>query len=117
MAHIRSTRIALSAGLIACALSLGACAKNPDGSFVPVTDAQVAAQIERVQTTARAVCGFVPAVATVVDILATFVPSAQPAVSTASTIANAICSRVTAKSLRRGATPTYRGVAIRGQFQ
>lgn len=115
---IRSVRMAAVLGVLAASLTLGACAKNPDGSLVPVTDQQVASQIERVQTTAQAICGFVPAVATVVDILATFVPSVQPAVSTGTTIANAICSRVTAKSARRGmAPPTYRGVVISGEFK
>ncbi len=115
---IRSVRMALALGVVASALTLGACSRNPDGSFVPVSNDQVAAQIERVQDTAKKICGFVPAVATVVDILGTFVPSAQPAISTATTIANGICSRVTAKSARRGGpAPTFRGVRIQGEFQ
>lgn len=97
----------------ACAFALGGCATNGAGPSAPSLDPAVIAQV---QQTASTVCGFLPTVETVAQIIASFT-SAGPVVGVVSQAANGICAAVTAKGVRLGQkAPKYRGVAIRGQF-
>jgi hypothetical protein len=72
--------------------------------------------LEQVRQAAVAVCGFLPAVDTVVAIVAT----GNPIAATVAGLANAICAAVTAlppAEVRRGAPPpTVAGVVIHGKF-
>jgi hypothetical protein len=77
----------------------------------PFTGAPITAA--DVQAAAVAACGFLPTAATVANIIA----AGNPAVATVSTIAQAICSAVTAKGGRLGgAAPNVNGVPVHGRF-
>ena len=100
-------RILLAAPLIGL-LSLGGCA---------TTGSNVNAIVEQVRQVAVATCGFLPTVATVVDIIA----AGNPLISGASAIASAICAAVNSipprtAGRRGGAVPTVAGVVVHGRF-
>lgn len=89
------------------AIALGACTTT--GVTIPgATDPQIIA----IQQQAANLCGWLPTVTTVANILATFA-NANGVVNVASTAAAGICSAITAKGFKKGGTPRYRGVAIR----
>jgi hypothetical protein len=91
---------------VAAAIALGGCAGT-------VTATSVATTIADVQQAAVLACGFLPTAATVASILS----GGNPLVSTASAIAQAICTAVTAKAVRRGGpAPSVGGVVIHGRF-
>jgi hypothetical protein len=92
------------------ALMLGGCATTGG----TVTTAQLISDAQQAATVA---CGFVPTAATVANIISV----GNPLISTASAIAQAICSAVaaaptTAAGKFRGALPTVNGVVIHGRF-
>jgi hypothetical protein len=90
------------------ALLLGGCTTTG-------TSTSTADIIAQVRQTTVAVCGFLPTIDTVAQILA----AGNPSVMIAGTIANAICAAVTATTppaRRRGAVPTVSGVVIHGRF-
>ena len=92
---------------VAAALALGGCATGG------VTATSVATTISAVQQAAVLACGFLPTAATVASILS----GGNPLVSTASAIAQAICTAVTPKSVRRGASvPMVGNVVVHGRF-
>lgn len=95
--------------VLAIALSLGACASGGGGGPIP------ADTVSQIQATARQVCGFVPTVSTVASVIATFTGGGA-IVDMVSQVANGICTAISAKGVRRGATPKYRGVVIRGDY-
>jgi len=99
--------IAAAVGLSACA---GVTGTGPTTGTITgdITVAQV-------QSIANTTCGFLPTVATVAKIIASFA-GASDVVDVVSQAATAICGAVTKPGLRRGAVPVARGVAIRGQF-
>lgn len=115
----------LTVTVAGAAISLGACAHNPDGTPVvaggvvpiiaPTGNASIDNAVTQVQSFAIQACGFQPAASTVAGILATFIPGAAPINSIVTQIAQGICAAVTRKGFRRGGpAPTYRGVAIHG---
>ena len=89
------TALALCCGLAAC-------------NAPQVDDTQTADAVARVQSTAAALCGFVPAASTIAGIF-----TSNPDVQTATQIAAIICSVVTKKGARHW---QYRGVVIKGHF-
>jgi hypothetical protein len=92
---------------VAAALVLSGCAGGG------VTPATVSATISQVQQAAVLACGFLPTAATVASILS----GGNPLVTTAAGIAQAICTAVTAKAVRRGGpAPSVGGVVIHGRF-
>lgn len=97
---------------LAGALGLGGCVTT--GGFTPEQEAQIAA----VQAAAVQVCGFLPTVSTITQIVSSFVPGAGAGVAVGTQIAQAICGAVTAKGLKKGVagTPMVNGVAVKGQF-
>lgn len=109
--------------LIAPALALGllgaGCAPGVNGGpptiEIPTIDPGTVTQI---QTAATQICGFVPTVATVLNIITTFT-GGSGVVAAADQIAQGICGAVTAKGARLGARggPRYRGVALHGSFK
>lgn len=104
---------------VVCALGLSGCA----GTLAQITAAipsteVVNTEIQQVQAIASQVCGFIPTVSTVANIIATLTGTSA-AVSSVTAIANSICSAVTAPIARgkRGAVrPSVRGVPIHGNF-
>ena len=94
--------------MLLAALALGGCTAAQQQ-----TEAQVIAEI---QQDAVLACSFLPTVNTVANILAAGVPG----LSVASSVAQAICSSVTAATtagaLRANAAPTVAGVVIHGRF-
>ena len=69
--------------------------------------------ITQIQSTAVAICGFLPTVTTVANILA----NGNPIVTSITDVASVICAAVTPKAARRGAViPTVNGVTVRGRF-
>ncbi len=68
--------------------------------------------IQEVQGAAVAACKFLPAAETVTNIISL----ALPALSTVSSIANAICAAVTAPGAAPGTTPMVVNVPVRGAF-
>lgn len=103
--------VAVSAAL---ALSLAGCATTVTENLPP---AQQPINIQQVQQLATTVCGFLPTVATVASILATFTGGGT-IVSTAEGVASAICAAVVPRrGARRGAAPPrVNGVTVRGRF-
>ena len=92
---------------VAAALALSGCATGG------VTPATVTTTITAVQQAAVLACGFLPTAATVASILS----GGNPLVSTASAIAQAICTAVTAKAFRRGGpAPMVGNVVVHGRF-
>lgn len=100
-------RLLLSAALAA---SLSGCASV--GGISPTAGSF----IDQVRAATSAACAFLPTAETVANILAT----GNPLVSTASTIADAICNAVKPKlvsgKLRRATAPSVLGVPVHGKF-
>jgi len=97
--------------VLLAAMALGGCASTGTGT---TTTAQIISDAQQAATLA---CGFVPTAATVANIISV----GNPLVSTASAIAQAICSAVaavpvTAAGKFRGTLPTVNGVVIHGRF-
>lgn len=94
---------------LAGSLALAGCA----GTTIPTLDPNVVSQV---QTTAAQICGFLPTVTTVANVIAALV-GAGNTVSTITSAAQGICNAVTTKSARRGGVaPSFMGVAIQGKF-
>jgi hypothetical protein len=92
---------------VAVALALGGCATGS------VTATTVAATVAQVQQATILACNFLPTAATVASILS----GGNPLVSTASAIAQAICTAVTTKAARQGGpAPSVGNVVIHGRF-
>lgn len=109
--------LCLTTGLLASLALAGCATTTPNGGgsttiSIPSIDPAVIAQV---QQTAVQVCGFLPAVETVAGIITSFAGGAA-AVGAITAAADGICKAVTAKSARRGSSPRYRGVRIRGHF-
>jgi len=87
-------------------LLVGGCGVTNPFTGVPITAADV-------QAAAVSACGFLPTAATVANIIA----AGNPTLTTATTVAQAICSAVTAHGGRLGgAAPNVNGVAVHGRF-
>lgn len=88
-------------------LALAGCAKPIDNS-----------QVENIRQSVRSACAFVPTASSVAALLSVFVPTAQPFISTADQIAQAICVEANKSGARRGGRPTLRvqGVVVRGEY-
>lgn len=92
----------------ALVFALNGCAST--GTGTGPTPADVIAEARNI---AVAACGFLPAVSTVAGILA----AGNPALTTASAVASAICAAVTAPAAARGTRiPTVNGVPVQGSF-
>jgi hypothetical protein len=97
-AHMRKllATIVLVGGLSGCATT----------STIPRID------VEEVRLIAVQVCGFLPLVESVAEIIA----AGNPALATGSAVANAICAAVTRASAIRGVIPVVNGVPVKGRF-
>lgn len=100
---------------VACAMLAGCQTTSPTVPATPSLE-------DKVQQTTAAVCGFVPTISTVAQILASFT-SAGPAVDTAAEVARAICKAVgpvspAMRKVSRKAVepPKVNGVVIEGYF-
>lgn len=96
------TALALSVALMA-----GGCASTGSSSS--------SGTIDQVRAITQEVCGFLPTVTTVAQVIAAFAGGAA-VVGTASEIGQAICNAVTKTSAARGQRPKVAGVVIKGQF-
>ncbi len=92
---------------VAASLLLGGCA---------TTGTDTKSLIEQVRQAAVSVCGFLPTVDTVAQIIL----AANPAYMTASAIANGICAAVATippqLSAKRRGVPVVAGVVVHGRF-
>lgn len=81
-------------------------------------DQQTAADIAQIQQATTLACSFVPTAASVASILAALYPAAVAPTAAVTQVAQQICSTVTVKSARRGASipPTVAGVVVEGHF-
>lgn len=95
------------------ALSLAGCASTaPDGTTTTPAS-QVTDVINKAQQVATQICGFVPTINTITNILSL----GNPTLTTATSIAQAVCSAVTQRSARRNAPrPNVQGVIVEGHF-
>jgi hypothetical protein len=107
-------RMFAAAAAMAACLSLGAlggCATATGGGTGD--SGGITGAIAQVQQITQTICGFVPTATTIANIFA----AGNPALQSATTIANAICGAVTSKTATlRGATPMVAGVKVQGQF-
>lgn len=104
----------------ACAstIALAGCSTGPNGQptiSIPSIPSIDPSTVQQAQTLATQICGFLPAAETVASIIGTLA-GAGPIVDIASQAANGICKAVTAKGARRGITPSFNGVTIKGNF-
>lgn len=101
----------LSASL-AGSMALGGCATT--GGLPP----DITNQLEQAQQIAVQVCGFLPTIQTVQNIVvASAYPPGIPVAELANLIGNSICAAVKAKSAKLGGKgPTFAGVPIKGQW-
>lgn len=105
------------------ALSLGACATDPTTGMPTINQQELANVEAQVQQTAANVCSFVPTVASVAGIIASFV-AAGAVVNLVDQAAQQICNAIsqapttTTKSGKKmlAATASVNGVAIQGYF-
>ncbi len=96
--------------ILAGSLALTLCGCATSGGVTTIGGLDV----KTIQSTAVAVCGFLPTAATVGNIIA----AGNPILTTAEAIAEAICAAVSpAKAATRhgGALPTVSGVVIKGK--
>lgn len=98
-------------------LSLAGCSATvPNGGTGTAPSplpAQVTNVIETAQAVATQVCGFVPTVSTITNILSL----GNPALSTATAVAQAICSAVSKRSASRSSPrPNVQGIIVEGRF-
>lgn len=102
---------------LASGLALAGCATpGPGPAPAPVvTDSQITA----IQQYAVQVCGYLPAVQTVAEIVATFTGGGA-LVGLVGNVANAICNAVKPKlgvfARKRAAVPSVNGVVVHGYF-
>ncbi len=100
----------LSAALVG-SLALGGCATTTGN---PPTTSDPLAQAQQI---AVAVCGFLPTIQTVQNIIvAGAYPAGIPVAQLANLVGNSICAAVTAKAARAGSVPSVNGVPIDGQW-
>lgn len=99
----------IRATIVAAALTLGGCA-TPGGAPAPGPTVGV----NDVIALSKTICSFVPTVSTVISLI-----TANPAWTSVSDFAVAICNAVTSKSARRSSRgqPMVGGVVIRGRFE
>jgi hypothetical protein len=99
-----------AAAVLASALLLAGCGA---GKLVPPTTSDaVASDIALVQRYTTQICGYVADA----DVILQIAAAGDGVVSTAVSVAKAICSAVTSKSAMRGAVPRVKGVRITGHF-
>ncbi len=106
-------RKTILAAALSSAVALGGCADSSIFTGGPVTSTQITTVIAQAQKIAQTTCSFLPTASTIANIFA----SGNPALQTATEIANAICGALVAKSARRSASPpSVAGVEIHGRF-
>lgn len=107
--------------LLGCAILalplLGGCAIDPTTGqptiTPPISSGTDQSVAQKIQGGVSSLCGFVPSLLSVTDILATFAGGGSIA-AIADTVINGICTAVKPKGVRRGGRlPVYRGVVIR----
>lgn len=100
-------RAFLTSITLALALALGGCVTTGLGP------GSITNFVQQAQQVATLTCGFLPTVETVAGLIA----AGNPAITTATEIADAICSVATRKMVTRsGRAPTVSGVAVKGRF-
>jgi hypothetical protein len=124
--------IALALAAAISTVSLGGCATDPTTGLPTISPTVLTSVEQDVQAGAAALCGFVPTIASVAGVVATFINGGTAVVNIATAATQAICNAVTAApttaptaSVIRGkrtmvrrllTTPTVNGVAINGYF-
>jgi hypothetical protein len=113
--------ISLSA-ILAAGLALGACSTTlpspGGGAVVPPTTTGDKTTDSVIAATVKA-CGFLPTVATVTGIVASFVPGGAPVNSLVTSIAQSICNAVAPPKMgarRGGHAPMVGDVLVEGRF-
>jgi hypothetical protein len=109
-------KLLLATALIGTAISLGGCFITTGGGTSPVVIGTGNATVDAIINGTLDKCKYQPEEQFVFNILATFVPGAQPINVLVNRLITDICTAETSKSARFGGVPMVRGVPVRGKF-